>query len=289
MRPSGPNPGEQYVTSELGEIVIVGSGHAGVELAASLRQRGFGGKVTIVGEEPHLPYQRPPLSKEFLKGADDAGLPLKGEAFFPANDIDLRLGVRAQRIDRDRREILLGDGARLHYDHLALATGARNRIPPIPGLDRRSILELRTLSDAQVLNERLPALRHVTIVGGGFIGLEVAGLLNARDIEVDLVEAAPVLMGRVLSRAMSAWFRSFHEMMGTRLHLETMVRDVSHGAAGTRVALTNGERFDTDAVVIAAGIVPNVELAAEAGLAVDNGVVVDNRLVTRDPAISAMG
>jgi 3-phenylpropionate/trans-cinnamate dioxygenase ferredoxin reductase component len=271
------------------DIVIVGTGHAGVELAASLRQRGFGGSVTIVGDEPDLPYQRPPLSKEFLKGADDAGLPLKGEAFFPANDIALRLGVRAERIDRDKGEILLSDGERLHYDHLALATGAQNRIPPIPGLDRWSILELRTLKDARVLNERLPALRHVTVVGGGFIGLEVAGLLRARDIDVDLVEAAPVLMGRVLSRGMSAYFRSFHEKMGTRLHFETMVQGVNHGPAGTKVALSNDRRFDTDAVIIAAGIVPNVELAAEAGLTVDNGIVTDDRLVTSDPAISAMG
>jgi 3-phenylpropionate/trans-cinnamate dioxygenase ferredoxin reductase component len=281
--------GDQDVTSDPRDIVIVGSGHAGVELAASLRQRGFDGSITIVGDEPDLPYQRPPLSKEFLKGADDTGLPLKGEAFFPANDIALRLGVRAERIDREQMEILLSDGERLHYDHLALATGARNRIPLIAGLDRRSILELRTLKDARALNERLAELRHVTIVGGGFIGLEVAALLNARGVVVDVVEAAPVLMGRVLSRGMSAYFRSFHERMGTRFHFETVAQGVSHGSAATEVTLSDGRRFDTDAVLVAAGIVPNAELAAEAGLAVENGIVVDSRLVTSDPAISAMG
>ena len=121
------------MTSDLKDIVIVGSGHAGVELAAALRQRGFDGSVTIVGDEPDLPYQRPPLSKEFLKSSDDAGLPLKGEAFFPANNITLRLGVRADCVDRDRREVLLSDGERLRYDHLALATGARNHADPRSG------------------------------------------------------------------------------------------------------------------------------------------------------------
>ena len=214
------------MTSDRRDIVIVGSGHAGVELAASLRHRGFSGPVTIVGDEPDLPYQRPPLSKEFLKSSDDPGLPLKGEAYFPANDITLRLGVRAERIDRDSQEVLLSDGDRLRYDHLALAIGARNRIPPIPSLDRGSVLELRTLKDARMLNERLAKLRHVTIVGGGFIGLEVAGLLRVRGIDVDVVEAATVLMGRVLSRGMSDYFRSFHEGLGTRLHFETTVQNM---------------------------------------------------------------
>jgi 3-phenylpropionate/trans-cinnamate dioxygenase ferredoxin reductase subunit len=273
----------------LKRIVIVGSGHAGVELAAALRQRGFDGSVTIVGDDPDLPYQRPPLSKEFLKGANDPGLPLKGEAFFPANNINLRLGVRVERIERRQRHVELSDGARLSYDHLVLGTGARNRIPPIPGLDHRSSLELRTLSNARSLNERLASLRHVTVVGGGFIGLEVAGLLRARDIEVDLVEANPVLMGRVLSSPMSAFFRSFHEQLGTKLHFETLVEGVYCRGFDTKVRLSNGQRLETNAILIATGIVPNTELAAQAGLAVDNGIVVDSRLLTSDPAISATG
>jgi len=270
-------------------IVVVGSGHAGVEAAAALRQHGHTGPVTIVGDEPDLPYQRPPLSKEFLKSSEDAGLPLKGEAFYAAKDITLRLGRHAASIDRERRELELAGGERLAWDHLVLATGARNRIPPIPGLDRAPTLELRTLADARRLHERLDTLRHVAVVGGGFIGLEVAALLRARGIAVDLVEATPRLMGRVLSARMSAHFRFHHEALGTRLHFETLVRGVHEAPRGCSVALSSGETLETDAILVAAGVTPNTGLAQHAGLAVDNGIVADARLVTSDPVISAVG
>lgn len=266
-------------------VVIVGSGQAGVECAAALRHNGFQGSVIVVGDEPDLPYQRPPLSKEFLKSVEDSSLPLKGEAFYGQNAIDLRLGVRAQRIDRAARELVLEGGERLPYDHLVLATGARNRFPPVKGLDPARVMELRTLAHARLMTGRLDELRHVTIIGGGFIGLEVAALLRQRDIAVDVLEAADRLMGRVLSPMMSACFMPIHEQIGTRLRLGTVATEID----GRKVALSDGETLDTDAVVVAAGVVPNAELAAEAGLAVDNGVVVDERLLTADPAISAIG
>src|SRR5690606_4001809 len=153
------------------------------ETAAALRHNGFSGSVVIVGEEPDLPYQRPPLSKEFLKSVEDSSLPLRGEAFYAGNGIDIRLGVVAERIDRERRELVLKGSERLAYDHLVLATGARNRLPPIKGLDPERVLELRTLAHARALTAQLPALRRVAIIGGGFIGLEVAALLRQRDIE----------------------------------------------------------------------------------------------------------
>lgn len=275
--------------SGIRRVAIAGSGHGGVELAAALRQRGFDGAVTIVGDEPFLPYQRPPLSKEFLKKPDDTGLPLKGEAFYAEKDITLRLGIRAESIDRANRELVLAGGERLAYDHLALATGARNRIPPIPGLDHASILELRILADARRLNARLGELRHVTVIGGGFIGLEVAALLRARDIAVDVIEATPRLMGRVLSNQMSAHFRFFHEGLGTRLHFETLVRSIHPAKHGHDVALSNGETLETSALLLAAGVEPNTDLAEEAGLVIDNGIVTDDRLLTSDPSISAFG
>ena len=277
------------MTTKPERIVIVGSGHGGVELAAALRQRGFEGSVAIVGDEPDLPYQRPPLSKEFLKSSEDSGLPLKGEAFFGGHGIDLLLGHRVTHIDRAGRQVTLDDGRTLPYDHLVLATGARNRVPPIPGLEAATTLELRSLKDARALHARLDALHHVTVVGGGFIGLEVAALLRARGVEVDVVEAAPVLMGRVLSLPMSAWFRAMHEGIGTKLHLGTIVEGVGRDNGRLEARLSDGTRLSTDAVLVACGVVPNVELAAAAGLDVDNGIVVDDRLLTADPAISAIG
>jgi 3-phenylpropionate/trans-cinnamate dioxygenase ferredoxin reductase subunit len=270
-------------------VVIVGSGQAGIETAASLRQNGFAGSVVIIGDEPDLPYQRPPLSKEFLKSVEDSSLPLKGESFYASNAIELRLGATAERIDRDRRELVLEGGERLGYDHLVLATGARNRLPPVPGLDPARVLELRTLAHARALTALLPELSHVAIIGGGFIGLEVAALLRQRGVDVDVLEAADRLMGRVLSPAMSAAFHRFHDEMGTRLLLSTLASEIAPRGDGFSLTLSDGGTLDTDAVVVAAGVVPNVELAAEAGLAIDNGVSVDALLQTSDPAISAIG
>ncbi|HWK68060.1 MAG TPA: FAD-dependent oxidoreductase [Rhizobiaceae bacterium] len=276
-------------TGGVKDVVIVGSGHGGVELAAALRQRGFAGSITIVGDEPNLPYQRPPLSKEFLKGPEDSGLPLKGESFYRDNAIALQLGIPAEQIDRKARRLFLKDGQSLPYDHLVLATGARNRIPPIPGLEHAAMLELRTLADARRLHARLDRLRHVTVIGGGVVGLEVAALMRARDIAVDVVEATPTLMGRMLSRPMSAHFRSFHESLGTSLHFETLVRSVQRTAQDWEVHLSSDQILRTSAIVVAAGVAPNTKLAAQAGLAIDNGIVTNDRLVTGDPAISAIG
>ena len=267
------------------KIVIVGSGQAGVECAAALRHNGFSGSVVIVGDEPDLPYQRPPLSKEFLKTPEDSSLPLRGEAFYNQNAINLRLGVTAERIDRQQRVLVLVGGERLPYDHLVLATGARNRLPPIPGIETGNLLELRTLEHARALTAQLDGLRHVTVVGGGFIGLEVAALLRQRDVAVDVLEAADRLMGRVLSPQMSELFLDIHRKMGTGIRLATLASRIE----GRKITLSDGTALDTDAIVIAAGVVPNIELAAEAGLELGNGILVNDRLQTSDPAISAIG
>ncbi|TKT80239.1 FAD-dependent oxidoreductase [Aquamicrobium sp. LC103] len=273
----------------ISRVVIAGSGQAGVELAATLRQRGFEGSVIVLGDEPDLPYQRPPLSKEFLKSVEDAPLPLKGPAFYEGKDIDLRLGVTAKRIDRAAKELELSSGERLAYDHLVLATGARNRMPPVRGLAQEDVMELRTLAHARLLTGRLDELKHVTVLGGGFIGLEVASLLRARDVTVELVEAADRLMGRVLSHEMSDYFRGFHEGLGTRLRFKTFAEEMQRHGDGFKVRLSDGDVLETDAVMVAAGVLPNSEMASEAGLQVNNGVVVDERLLTEDPSISAIG
>lgn len=273
----------------LSRVVIVGAGHAGVETAAALRQHGFAGTITIISEEPDLPYQRPPLSKEFLNSPQDSSLPLKGETFFANNNIELRLGAVAERIEREKQELVLKDGARIPYNHLVLATGARNRFPPMRGLEPAQMLELRTLAHARILTEQLSSLQQVAVIGGGFIGLEVAALLRQRGIEVDVIEAGSRLMGRVLSPAMSEAFRGFHQGMGTRLHLGVVADEIARRGQGYVLSLANGQTIEADAVVMAAGVIPNDELAAQAGLTIGNGVVVDAQLLSSDPAISAIG
>lgn len=274
--------------ARLERVVIVGSGQAAVELAASLRQRNFVGPVILIGNEPYLPYHRPVLSKDFHP-TSKAVPPLRSQSFYDANSIELRLGTVAERIERRDRVVMLADGTSLTYDHLVLATGARNRALVVQGLDVTRALELRTLDHAWNLAERAAKFRHVTIVGGGFIGLEVACLLRGRKIEVDLIEAGNRLLGRVLSPPMSDYFRQFHTRAGVRLHFGNTVRSVVRDTLREVVTLTSGTMIDTDAIIMAIGVSPNDALAATAGLKVDNGIVVDQQLRTGDPSISAIG
>jgi 3-phenylpropionate/trans-cinnamate dioxygenase ferredoxin reductase subunit len=271
-----------------GRIVILGAGHAGVECATALRARKFGGTVDLVGDDPHLPYQRPPLSKDYIKRPGDP-LPLKPKQFFADNRITLRPGQRAAGIDRKRRQIRLESGEALPYDHLVLATGARNRRLHIPGINDGTAFELRTLADADRILGSIRDWRQVAIVGGGVVGLEAAALLTTKGIAVHVIETAPRLMQRTTSPTLSSWFAEWHWENGTAVHLDTQVAAVEQEAARVVARLTDGNRLVADAAIVAAGVLPNVELAAAAGLAVGNGIVVDANLLTSDPAISAIG
>lgn len=270
------------------KVVVIGAGHAGVELAASLRQKGFGGSIDLVSDEAAIPYQRPPLSKDYIKRPGNP-LVLKPARFYEEQKVTLRAGVRADRIDRVARRVHLSDGTALDYDHLVLATGARNRRPPVPGLEHPDVIELRSLADAERIVARIGSWRRVAIVGGGFIGLEAAGLFSAMGISTDVVEMAPRLMARAVSPTVSAWFRAFHHGHGVRLHMPQQVAAVDHRDGRAVVSLSGGDRIEADAVLLAAGVVPNTELAAAAGLEVANGIVVDALLSTSDPAIAAIG
>ncbi|MDF0523330.1 FAD-dependent oxidoreductase [Bradyrhizobium yuanmingense] len=274
--------------SRLERIVIVGAGQAGVELAVSLRQHGFVGSIILVGEERDLPYQRPPLSKD-LHPASRAAMLLRAQGFYAANSIELRLGAFAECIDRNARVVVLADGTRLAYDHLVLAMGSRNRGAVIPGLGTGALLELRTLAHARKLAARVGELRHVTIVGGGFIGLELASLFRSRGIEIDVIEASERPMGRALSPMTSEYFRRFHTEAGVRFRLRNVVQSVGYDVARQVVTLSDGTTINTDAIIMATGVLPNDALAATAGLKVSNGVVVDAQLRTSDPTISAIG
>lgn len=270
-------------------VVIVGAGQAGFQAAASLRAEGFAGPIQLVGDEPGLPYQRPPLSKAFIKDGNADRLMLRSVEFYATNGIELIEG-RAERIDREARTVRLADGRQLGYDHLVLAVGARNRTPPIVGGDLPGVLDLRSLTDAHRLRDALAAARRVVVVGGGFIGLEVAATARAGGCDVTVLEAADRLMSRVVSPAMSDYFRAAHEAAGIELRLGVKAEAIEEeGGRAAAVRVAGGDAVPCDLVLCAIGISPATELAREAGLSTADGIVVDDVLLTADPAISAIG
>lgn len=272
-------------------VVIVGAGQAGVQVADSLRARGFGGAITVVGDEAAHPYQRPPLSKDFLGADGDPGpLPLRAERFFSEQGICLRTGVAVTSIDRAGRAVVLGNGEELGYTALVLATGAVNRGLPVAGTDLSGVHGLRTLADAEALRTALSVVRSAVVVGAGFIGLEFAAAARKRGVEVTVLEAAERPMGRVVSPEMSDYAIGAHRDMGTDLQLGEGLAGLT-GRGGSVVAAvgTSGREHRADLVLVAVGVRPRDELARAAGLAVGDGIVVDEQLRTSDPVVYAVG
>lgn len=272
-------------------IVIVGAGQAGIEAAVALRSKGFQDGIIVYGDEACAPYQRPPLSKEFLKSsADSDDIALRPAAYFDRNEIDLRCGVTVAEIDRAERRVRLSDGTIQDYQHLVLATGTRNRRITAPGADSARVHYLRTLAEASALTVQLASCASLVVIGAGFIGLEVAAAARARGANVTVVEAAERPMGRAVSKEMSDYFADLHRRHGVRLLLGTGVsKIVENDCAAATVVTTSGERIDADLIVVGIGVIPNEEIASAAGLEVDNGIVVDAQLGTADPHISAIG
>lgn len=272
-------------------VVIAGAGQAGFQTALSLRQEGFAGRIVLVGEEPGLPYQRPPLSKAYIRDGRGERLLFRNADFFAASDIDYRPAHAVTAIDRHARLVTLSDGATLRYDHLVIATGARNRRLAMPGIDLAGVLDLRTLADAEAIRAALAEAGSVVVIGGGFIGLEIAATANAAGARVTVLEATPRLMSRVVSPAISEHFLAAHRGAGIDVRLDAfaaaILGDGNGRAAG--VGLADGEEVAGELVLVAAGIVPNAELAETAGLTVHDGVRVDDMLLTDDPSISAIG
>ena len=272
-------------------IVVAGAGQAGFQLAASLREGGFRDPITLVGDETALPYQRPPLSKAYLAGKTDAeGLFLRQPGFFAEHAIAHRPGIRAVAIDRAGRSLHLSDGQSLAYDHLVLATGARNRPLPVPGADFPNVRQLRGLADADALRTALGEARAIVVIGAGFIGLEFAAVAAARGLSVTVVEAADRPMARAVSPEIAQFFRSAHEAMGVRFAFGAGVTVITgRDGRATGITLADGRELPADFILIGIGVLPNRELAAEAGLPAEDGVRVDAFLATPDPAISAIG
>jgi 3-phenylpropionate/trans-cinnamate dioxygenase ferredoxin reductase subunit len=273
-----------------GPVVIIGAGHAGFQVAASLRQHGFGEPVRLLNDEAHLPYQRPPLSKAYLKGggAPDS-LMFRPEKFYHDQNIELIAG-RAVAIDRANHTVLLASGVSLDYGHLVLATGARNRLLDIPNANLEDVRYLRILDESEVLRRQLSASRRVVVIGAGFIGLEFAATARAKGLEVDVLELGTRVMARAVTAEISEFFQAKHTAAGIRLHLGVQATSIeSDGARVTGVSLSDGRHIPADLVVVGVGVLPNVELAAEAGLPVAAGIIVDDHLLTADPDISAIG
>ncbi|MFG2882797.1 NAD(P)/FAD-dependent oxidoreductase [Streptomyces sp. NPDC048297] len=274
-----------------GHVVVIGAGQAGHQTAASLRDRGHRGPLTLVGDEGVPPYERPPLSKAYLTGeADESQLRLRPETFYERHAIT-RLTGTAVTLDRTRHTVRLADGTLLDYDHLVLATGARPRTLPVPGGDLDGVHTLRTLRDADHLRAALTRARQVVVIGAGFIGLEFAAAARAQGHEVTVVEALPRPLARVASAPTAEHFTRLHEEHGVRLLFGQGITALHDDGTGhvAAVELADGRRLDTDLVLAGVGVTPCTELAEAAGLAVDGGIVTDARLLTGDPRISAVG
>jgi len=281
------------VTGPVGRVVIVGGGQAGADAAAALRMAGHEGEIVLVGEEPSLPYARPPLSKAFLAGeVSEEALLIRSPSAYATNRITVRTGTAVARIDRGAREVVLTSGERLGYDRLVLATGGTPRRFDTPETARASnVLTLRTLTDATALREYLQPGARAVILGAGYVGLEIAAAARARRIEVTVVEIAPRVLARVTSPVMSAFFERIHREEGVEIITGATVDgyEVADSGDVTGVRLADGRVLPSDVVLFGVGMVPRTELAEEAGLRVDNGIVVDERMRTTDPDVFAIG
>jgi len=272
------------------EIVIVGAGQAGAQLAHSLRQGGFEGPLRLIGDEAHPPYQRPPLSKKYLAGEVGAeGLWLRPPAFFETNNIDHIPNTKAVSIDRAARRIHLENGDTLSYGKLVLATGTNARTLPLKGADKKGVVTLRSIADVDAIRDGLKDSNSIAIIGAGYIGLEVAAVAKALGKSVSVIEAQDRPMKRVVSEAVSSYFAKLHLDKGIDLRLETGIESIEGEDSVTGVRLANGDVVPAELVLKAVGAEPNDHLAAESGLEVDNGVLVDGSGQTSDEHIYAVG
>jgi 3-phenylpropionate/trans-cinnamate dioxygenase ferredoxin reductase component len=269
-------------------VVIVGAGRCGASAAETLSYAGFGGRVVLIGKEDEPPYERPPLSKEYLRGERDPdSLLVRPRQWYAEAGIDLRTGVTVTSLDCDSRTVMLSDGERLGYGRLLLATGGRPRT--LPGEDGR-VLYLRTLADAGRLRSELTSCEHIVIVGAGFIGAETAASARALGVEVTMLEVLDVPLANTLGKEVGALYADIHRKHGVRLLTGEGLASIGDAPGGAvRVHTTHGRDIDCDLVVAGVGITPATELAEAAGIAVDNGVLVDEFCRTSAPDVYAAG
>ena len=270
-------------------MVIIGAGHAAGQAAASLRQEKYTGPITIIGDEAHLPYQRPPLSKAYLSGSQEVErVYLRAEKFYQEKEIDLKLSTRATAIDPDAKAVELEDGSKIDYDKLLISTGSRPRLLNIPGSDLGGIHYLRTIDDVDGIRADMHEGANLVIVGGGYIGLEVAAVGIEQGLNVHVLEMEDRILQRVTTPTMSKYYDELHRGRGVQIHTNTGVTGFS-GDAKVQKVMCGDTEFAADMVIVGIGIVPNIELAEAAGIICDNGIVVDDHCQTSNPDIYAAG
>ena len=270
--------------------VIIGGSHAAVQLVISLRQNGWEGQITVVSEEPHMPYHRPPLSKAYLAGdSSEEQLALRAPAAYEKLDVNFMLGVSVTRIDTQAYKLELDNNQTLPFSKLALCTGARARPLPIPGADLQGVHYLRTMDDVGGIQQSAASAKTAVIIGGGYIGLETAASLRKLGIAVTILETESRLLKRVASETTSEFYLRLHQQHGTDIRCNTMATAIEGDAAVTGVVCGDGNKISADMVIIGIGVIPNTELACDAGLDVDNGVLVNEFAQTSHRDIVAAG
>ena len=270
-------------------VVIIGAGQAGCQAVATLRAEGFAGAIAMVGDEPYAPYQRPPLSKTYLMGTMERDrLFLKPDAFYAQADCQTIYGVPAVSINRDARQVSLADGRVLGYDKLLVATGTRVRKIAVPGADLAGLHYLRSIADVDALRPAFKSARTLVVVGGGYIGLEVAAVARKYDLSVTVIEALDRVMARAVSKPVSEFYEKTHREAGVVFHMNTAV-EAFEGAQRLTGVRAGGRVFAADIALVGIGVVPNAEIARDAGLECEDGIRVDKFCTTNDPAIFAAG
>jgi 3-phenylpropionate/trans-cinnamate dioxygenase ferredoxin reductase subunit len=274
----------------LSTIVIIGAGQAGAQAADTLRREGFGGRLVLVGDEPQLPYQRPPLSKKFLAGElEEDRLPFRHRSFYDEHRIELKLGVRAVRLDPGKHLVALANGEELRYDRMLLCLGAESRRLTCPGIELSGVHYLRGLADVAAIRAAIRPGARAVIIGGGYIGLETAATCRKLGCEVTVLEMADRVMNRVVAPSVSQYFAQEHQAHGVRIVCDTRVVALEGRGRVERVICAGGGSYEADLLIVGVGAVATTQLASDAGLACDNGIRVDEFCRTSDAAIYAAG
>ncbi|MCK9503812.1 MAG: FAD-dependent oxidoreductase [Porticoccaceae bacterium] len=272
------------------KCIIVGASHAAAQVAPTLRQQGWEGSITILGDEYFLPYHRPPLSKDFLSGAKSIdNLFIRQPAIYEKSRIRFALGVTVSAINRADKQVVLDDGEHLSYDKLVLTVGARVRKIDIPGCELPGVYYLRNINDVQQIKRYTGHDKKAVIIGGGYIGLETAASLRKLGMDVTVLEAMPRVLQRVTAPEISRFYTRVHSEEGVKIVTDTQVEAIQGDKNAEAVVCKNGDIYPADLIIVGVGVIPNTELAANAGLKVDNGIVVDEYARTSDPDILAAG